>query len=151
MRLRSLSLRGFVFSKDDFGNFLVAHSGTLRILRVIDCYLQGHYADFLDSASEDWGPQLSLTGVEVYGLRFERPDGGERTLKCARTEDWLERGAWKEVKKHMEFKLSEWPFERPEVEEALLCGRGNAVARKERALHDDAEREGWHKLPVRLG
>lgn len=55
----------------------------------------------------------------------------EQTLKCPRMEESGD--DWEEERVHMEFGYADWPCERPDNEEVFLGGRGNAVARKERA------------------
>ena len=45
------------------------------------------------------------------------------------------------------FLLSDWPWERPELETAILGGKVNTVARKMYAVPNDEARRYWYNIP----
>lgn len=82
-------------------------------------------------------------GLEDEDCPWARAD---RTLIRPRLKEQI----WEEKSEPMEFSYADWPCERSDIEEALLGGRMNAVGRQ-KAVHDDGQREEWYKMPVRLG
>jgi hypothetical protein len=69
--LQSVSLRGFMFSVGALHDFLLQYTSMLRILRLVDCYCPGSYDAFETFAKDFVAPGFALTGVEIYGLRFD--------------------------------------------------------------------------------
>lgn len=172
-RLRSLSLRGLCFKLEDLGNFLLAHKSTLRVLHIIDSHCKAPYEDFMFLV-ENWGPQLSLTGVEVVGLRFEEvsPPESEQELRAEHARLQRRRERFGEIYFGQELGRHErslrqrrrdeaervdnyhhscagWPGERPEIERELVDGRGNGVSRQAVWVGSDEERKHWYRLPNR--
>lgn len=71
LNLRSITLRGFVFDVPMMQDFLLSLAPTLRTLRLIDCFCRDPHDDFHSFSKDTVGPALALTGVELYGLRFD--------------------------------------------------------------------------------
>jgi hypothetical protein len=153
--LRSLSLRGFVFSTDDLRNLLIDQIPSLRTLHLIDCYCTDGYAHFTILMQVAIQPIVKLDGVEIFGLRFrqleDETEDHEHTQKYQ--EKLEERCAWDwERNTYMEgLLLSDWPWERPELEIAILGGKVNTVARKIFAAPNDQARWNWQEMPNTQG
>jgi hypothetical protein len=69
-RFSSLTLQGFVFETSSFHDCLLVYAGTLRTLRVLDSWCIDPHAEFVAMLATSLSSTLSLSGVEIYGLRF---------------------------------------------------------------------------------
>lgn len=72
-RLRSLTLRGFIFDTAALKDLLITYASTLQFLHILDCWCIDPHKDFRHMIRRWVRPALRLSGVEVYGLRFLRP------------------------------------------------------------------------------
>jgi hypothetical protein len=137
--LRSLSLRGFSFEVSDMQEFLLGLAGTLRTFRLVNCHCPDTYDEFLASAEQSLAPTLALTGVEIYDLRFRNAiraaDSGVlrsevrqfREMRASRAVWNVEVLAAKGRYMGQDI-VSCWPFERQELEAAMLGGSVNTIA-----------------------
>jgi hypothetical protein len=160
-QLRSLTMRGFIFDTDCLTSFLMNQAPGLQTLRLMDCYCMDTHRKFLAQINEELGPYTErgpcagLTGVEIFGLRFhaaydETADHeyaqeyrGKMQKRAASTyERCIKNGTEVEGTR-----ISNWPFERPEVEAAMLGGRVNSVLRTAFAAASDEARWYWYNLP----
>ena len=73
--LRSLSLRGFVFSTNNLRNLLLHQLPALRTLHLIDCYCSDGYRQFTSIMKRSIEPVVRLDGIEIFGLRFRQIEG----------------------------------------------------------------------------
>lgn len=73
-RLKSLTLRGFVFDNASLHDLLMLHRESLRSVHIIDCWSVDTYDAFCALAMHTFKPALTLSGIEIYGLRFLHPN-----------------------------------------------------------------------------
>lgn len=153
--LRSLSLRGFVFSTNNLRSLLLRQPIALRTLHLIDCYCTDGYKNFTSIMQTTIQPVVRFDGVEIFGLRFRQLEGEteEHEHKQEYEEKLRERCAYDFGRNtYMEgFLLSDWPWERPELETAILGGKVNSVARKMYAAPNDEARWYGQDMPNRQG
>jgi hypothetical protein len=153
--LHLLSLRGFVFSTDNLRNLLNQQLPALRTLHLIDCYCTDGYRHFTNIMQTDIQPVARLDGVEIFGLRFRQLEGEteEHEHKQEYEEKLRERCAYDFGRNtYMEgFLLSDWPWERPELETAILGGKVYTVARKMYAAANDEAKWYWQDMPNTQG
>jgi len=171
--LRHVTLRGFVFDVTTMQEFLLGLVPTLRTLRLIDCFCRDSHDAFSSFAKDFVDPALTLTGVELYGLRFDgaTSNAGNRwtrihneQFRTMRREDQVldeenpimrpnnqvwdtealrKRGWWFNMDM-----LSSWPYERFDLEATMLGGRVNNVARHVRTEPATSARSYWHDVPM---
>jgi hypothetical protein len=140
--LRSLSLRGFLFAVDALQELLLALTRTLRTLRLADCHCLDTYYTFFAFAKQHVAVALTLTGVEVYDLRFGLDYQPPLDAELARREmrEYREmryrQSVWSIETLSRKQSLAGrdmawgWPFERQELEAAMLDGCVNKIARR---------------------
>jgi hypothetical protein len=171
--LRSITLRGFVFDVAMMQDFLLGLARTLRTLRLIDCFCRDSYDAFDSFAKDTIAPALTLTGVELYGLRFDDPTSNsidrwirfnnEQYLAMRRegrildeefpvmrmnnrvwtTEALRKRGF--AINMNM---VARWPYDRFELEATILDGRANRVARHVRTPPALSARSYWYDVQM---
>ena len=156
--LHSLSLRGFVFYTDAFRILVLEQLPALRTLHVIDCCCMNDYGHFSNVIQTTIQPANKLHGVEIFGLRFSRRERRtsdyDHILSLEYREKLQERRAHeyqlhREKQEQMEgLLLSDWPYEQPELEAAILGGKANTVSRKMHAAPNDAARWKWQDMPI---
>ena len=171
--LKSVTLRGFVFDVPMIQDFLLGLTATLRTLRVIDCFCCDPHDDFHSFAKDTAAPALALTGVELYGLRFDdaTSSAAERWTRLSneqfrsmRREDqildceeprlrpnnrvWDTEALKKRGKAFKTDMLSSWPYERFDLEAAMLGGRANNVTRYVRTEPAMSARSYWYNVPM---
>ena len=147
-------------------DFLLGHASTLRTLRLIDCYCPDSHDTFEAFAKNLVASALILTGVELYDLRFKdaihhvqgSPDvkeyrlmrqndspcdsvvpAGQPSTHIWYTEELRSRGALAGIDM-----VSGWPFEQPELENAMLGGWWNNVVRRMHTAPTRAARNNWY-------
>lgn len=156
--LRSISLRGFSFDMPTLQQVLSSHAATLRTLRLIDCYFTHSYHIF-ETFVKDRTPTMALTGVEIYGLHFDDPALHGRS--SSESLDYEPYQAMRDDKRFPSLEAIEkrgqlekidmvasWPYERFELEAAMLGGRVNTVARRRHNPPYGLAREEWWNLPA---
>lgn len=153
--LRCLSLRGFSFNAASLQTLLLDRSPGLRSLHLIDCFCGDDYETFLQILRESQ-PLFKLSGIEIFGLRFKPLQSETEDHKYAqkyraklqarraREYEW-----WRDGRNdYLEgLLLSDWPYERPELEAALLAGKVNMISRKMYAAPSDEARDHWRDMP----
>lgn len=166
--LKSLSLRGLTFDILSLKKGLSKCAKTLRILRLKDCYCRETYEAFEAFAKDELKLTLALTGVEIHSLIFkdstslalnlpyEPSFGAFRAIyhgKIASTYgiDGLDSRA--RTMDHQEIKeigaywgydlLAGWPYERYELEDAMLGGRVNTIVRQVLSVSVRDEARWW--------
>ena len=156
--LRSLSLRGFVFSTDQLQVLLINEVPALQTLHLLDCYCEDGYRQFTSAAQTAVSPNVKLLGVEIFGLRFRQlwleTENHENTQeyegklqeRCAKEYEQYKWGLLPDMKGRL---VSNWPHERPELENAVLGGKENTVVRKMCAAPNDEARRNWQEMPSR--
>jgi hypothetical protein len=167
-----LTLQGFVFETSSFHDCLLVYAGTLRTLHVLESWCIDPYAEFVAMLATSLSSTLSLSGVEIYGVRFLHPIKARKALPGVITNMTMEEMD-DEVDEDMGEKIKErcgldwavcqresredefstfnertWPCERPGLERALLAGRENMVIRRVKAAKTQEEREGWENKAV---
>jgi len=169
--LRSVTLRGFVFDVAMMQDFLLGLAPTLRTLRLIDCFCRDSHDVFQSFAKDTITPALALTGVELYGLRFG--DGAPKAedqwirftneqFNIMRRDDrildeefpvtrpnnrvWDTEALRKRGKAINMDMVSDWPYERFELEATMLGGRANKVARHVRTPPALSARSYWYDV-----
>ena len=167
--MRSVTLRGFTLDVCSLRESLLSRASELRTLRLIDCYCPDSH-DVIESFAKDLvAPAVPLTGVELYGLRFkdaiyhvDGPDVQEHRLMRQNdyihksvipvgqpsthiwyTEELKSRGAMTGIDM-----VSGWPYERSELEAAMLGGRKNNVVRRMHTAPTRGARNGWYDVPI---
>lgn len=154
--LRSLSLCGFGFATGSLQALLLERMPALRTLHLIDCYCTDHYKHFLENMQQSIAPFTRLSGVEMFGIRLRQLEGEtddhehaeeyHEKLQARRAHEYEEHPA--DSDEHFEgLLLSDWPYERPELEAAILGDRVNAVSRKMYAVPNDEARWNWQDHP----
>lgn len=167
--LQSVTLRGFQFDLPSLQKFLLSHASKLRTLRLIDCYCPDSHETFEAFAKDLVALALSLTGVELYGLRFKdaihHVDGPDvKEYRLMRQNDYIHESVvpfgrpsthiWytEELKSRAAMAgidmVSGWPYERPELEAAMLGGRKNNVVRRMHTAPTRKARDGWYDVPI---
>jgi hypothetical protein len=156
--LRCLWIRGFSFNAASLQTLLLDRSPGLRSLHLIDCFCGDDYETFLQILRENQ-PVFKLSGIEIFGLRFkplqsEREDHkyaqvyrAKLQARRAREYEWWHDGRNDYLEGLL---LSDWPYERPELEAALLGGRANIISRKMYAAPNDEARDHWRDMPNNL-
>lgn len=153
--LRILTLRNFVFGQAAMYDLLLGLKG-LRTLHLLDCISHECYEAFLQRAKEAVSVSLRLTGVEIYGLKFQSyllpqpsfdQDMRDR-MRTKRNLDYDRAGDYGILVEFYPYTTPDWPCERPELEDAMLGGRPNDVLRKARAAPNQEARNNWAKTPV---
>jgi hypothetical protein len=156
--LQTLTLRGVVFEVAEMQKFLFGLASTLRTLRLVDCYCPDNYDAFLASVKDSIAPATTLTGVEIYDLRFRNAMrvADSRTLRSETREHRAMRASrsmWSAEALTIKGRhlggdaLSCWPYERQELEAAMLGGSMNRVTR--RFVPPSAEeRHRWYDFPI---
>jgi len=154
--LRHLSLHGFIFSSSGLRNLLVAQLPAIRTLRLLDCYCEDTYASFAGTMRRNLPKHNKLEGVEIFGVRFKRINGEtedhelaqeyrEKTRRrCSRKYNKYIKG---EIPSFEGLLLSDWPYERPELEAVMLGDRANTIVRKIFAAENDEARWNWMDMP----
>jgi hypothetical protein len=154
--LHTLSLRGFVFSTMHLHNLLLLQLPALRTLHLIDSYCEDAYPHFSSLARTKIQQTTQLDGVEIFGLRFRRlanetPNHQRRQEYRDKMQERRAHGfkkyANREVQHFEGLLLSNWPYERPELEAAILGGQVNTVARKMHPAPNDEARWNWQDMP----
>ncbi|TLD06823.1 hypothetical protein E2P81_ATG10214 [Venturia nashicola] len=154
--LRTISLHGFAFDTTTFEKLFSSCALTLRTIRIADCYCCGSYEAFSIFAANEVPQIVKLTGVEIYGLRFKdsilrrrehirkRNDPTHRAMRSQEQICGSETAGTRLLKPRiwtaceLEEKgrsegvdlISGWPYERLELEDAMLAGRVNTIARR---------------------
>jgi hypothetical protein len=167
--LRSVTLRGFKLDLHSLQEFLLSRASKLRTLRLIDCYCPDSHDTFETFAKDLVAPALSLTGVELYGLRFKdairHVDGPHvKEYRLMRQNDYIHESVvpvgrpsthiWytEELKKRGALEgidmVSGWPYERAELEATMLGGRKNNVVRRMHTAPTRKARNGWYDVPI---
>lgn len=157
--LRSISLRGFSFDMPTLQQVLSSNATTLRTLRLIDCFCSDSYHIFETFVKDHIAPAIALTGVEIYGLHFDDP-----ALHGRRSSESLDYGPYQAMRYHERFPsleaiekrgqmekldmVASWPYERFELEAAMLDGRVNTVVRRRQSPPTEHAREKWWRLPA---
>lgn len=153
--VQSLTIRGFVLDTDCLRRLLLHQVPALRKLRIIDCHCTQKYDDALKDIKEKISPFINLTGVEIFGLRFpELPDENEdhrfaqeyQREMCVRQEVDYE-AYMEDGEPFVGLFISDWPYERFELEAAMLGGRVNAAVRTVEGFQDDEDRREWKDTP----
>jgi hypothetical protein len=153
--------------------FLLGHAPLLRTLGLIDCYCPDSYNAFHSFANSFVARVLRLTGIEIYGLLFqdsiyhlERGDKsphlkeyrlmrqGDEIYDCEihgmrpNTRAWDTKALRNRgISSDMDM-VSGWPYERPELEYAMLGGRSNNIVRRMHTAPDRIARDHWYDVPV---
>lgn len=157
--LRSISLRGFSFDMPTLQQVLSRHAATLHTLRLIDCYFSHSYHIFETFVKDQIAPTIALTGVEIYGLHFDDP-----ALHGRRSSESLDYEPYQWMRSEKRFPsleaiekrgqsekidmVASWPYERFELEAAMLGGRVNTIMRRRQSPPDDYARDRWWDLPA---
>jgi hypothetical protein len=139
--LQTLTLRGVVFEVAEMQKFLLGLATTLRTLRLVDCYCPDDYDAFLASVKDSIAPATTLAGVEIYGLRFRnamrvtdsrtlRSEAREHRAMRASRSVWSAEALATKGRHLGGDALSCWPYERQELEAAMLGGSVNRVTRR---------------------
>lgn len=153
--LRSLSLRGFVSSTNDLQTLLLRQLPALRTLHLIDCYCTDGYGHFTHVMQTAIKPVVRLDSVEIFGLRLRQLEGETEVHEHSQEyEEKLQDRCAHDYGRntYMEgFLLSDWPWERPELETAILGEKVNTVARKMYAVPNDEARWNWQDMPNTQG
>lgn len=153
--LRSLTLRGFIFPTDGLQMLFLDQMFALRTLRLIDCLCTDGYKHFSNVIQTTIEPATKLQGVEIFGLRFRRLDGETEDHQFAQEyREKLQTRRAHEYERYQDGRdtylegllLSDWPYERPELETALLGGRDNIISRKMYAAPNDDARYNWQDM-----
>jgi hypothetical protein len=154
-QLRSLTLRGFIMDTDCLLCVLQDQLPALRTLRLINCYCMDNHDHFVAAMEQEIGPFSELTAVEIFGMRFDVAEG--ETVDHEYAQEYREKMQKRHtseyercLKKGDEFKgllKSDWPYERPELEAAMLGGKVNNVLRTTFAAPNDEARWHWYDLP----
>lgn len=125
---------------------LLDQTPELRTLRLVDCLCTDGYRDFSNAIQTTIQPATQLHGVEIFGLRFRQLEG--KTEDHERAQEHREKLQARRAdgyQRHLDERntyfegllLSDWPYERPELEAALLGGRENMILRKTYAAPND--------------
>jgi hypothetical protein len=171
--LKSVTLRGSVFDVAMMQDFLIGLAPTLRTLRLIDCFCRDSHDTFQSFAKDIVAPALTLTGVELYGLRFGdgTPKAEDQWIRFTneqfntmRREDqildedfpvmrpnnrvWDTEALRKRGKAINMDMVSSWPYERLELEATMLGGRANKVARHVRTPPVLSARSYWYDVQM---
>ncbi|KAM0706126.1 hypothetical protein Q7P35_006675 [Cladosporium inversicolor] len=157
--LRSLTLRGFIFPTDGLRMLLLDPTPALRTLRLIDCLCTDGYRHFSNALQTTIEPATKLHGVEVFDLRFKQLEG--ETEDNEHAQEYREKPRARHAREYERYQdgrnpylegllLSDWPYELPKLEIALLGGRDNAISRKMYAAPNDDARCNWQELPNSL-
>lgn len=157
--LRFISLRGFSFDMPTLQQVLPSHAATLHTLRLIDCYFSHSYHTFETFVKDHIAPTIALTGVELYGLHFDDPALHGRS--SSESLDYEPYQAMRDDKRFPSLEAIEkrgqlekidmvasWPYERFELEAAMLGGRVNTIVRRRQSPPDDYARHRWWDLPA---
>jgi hypothetical protein len=133
----------------------------LQTLRLMDCYCMDTHKKFLAQINEELGPYsergpcFGLTGVEIFGLRFDaahdetkdHPLAEEFEAKLQKRLSCDYARCFNKGTEPEGLRISNWPFERPELEAAMLGGRVNNVLRTTFTAPNDIGRWHWYDLP----
>lgn len=153
--VHSLTMRGFVLNTDCLRRLLLDQVPALRTLRIIDCHCTEVYDDALKNMKEKISPFIKITGVEIFGLRFtELPNETEDHEFAEEYRMQMSARNKIDYNKHVEegesfvgLLISDWPYERPELEAALMGARANTAVRKVEGRQDDQHRRRWQGTP----
>lgn len=167
--LRSISLHGFAFDTTTFLKLLSDCTPKLRTIRLDDCYCCGSYEAFSIFAANEVPQIVKLAGVEIYGLRFkdsiirsreQRQKRSDLTYRTMRFQEHIygsETAATRSLRPRiwtaceLEEKsrsegvdlISGWPYERLELEDAMLAGRVNTIARRMGSVSNKMCKKWW--------
>ena len=153
--LRSLTLRGSLFPTDGLRVLLLDQMPALRTLRLIDCLCKDGYRQFSEAIQTTIQPATKFNGVEIFGLRFKQLEGETEDHEHAQEyREKLQVRRAHEYERHQDGResylegllLSDWPYERPELEAALLGGRTNMISRNMYAAPNDEARWNWQDV-----
>lgn len=125
---------------------LLDQTPELRTLRLVDCLCTDGYRDFSNAIQMTSQPATQLHGVEIFGLRFRQLEGETEDHERAQEHrEKLQARRAHGYQRHLDERdtyfegllLSDWPYERPELEAALLGGRKNMILRNMYAAPND--------------
>lgn len=129
---------------------LLDQTPELRTLRLVDCLCTDGYRDFSNAIQTTIQPAIQpaiqLHGVEIFGLRFRQLEGETEDHERAQEHrEKLQARRAHGYQRHLVERdtyfegllLLNWPYERPELEAALLGGRKNMILRKIYAAPND--------------
>jgi hypothetical protein len=116
---------------------------------------------FIAQVNEELGPYSErepcsrLTGVEIFGLRFDaahdetkdHPLAEEYEAKLQKRLSCDYVRCFNKGTEPEGLRISNWPLERPELEAAMLGGRVNNVLRTTFTAPNDIGRWHWYDLP----
>jgi hypothetical protein len=166
-RLQSLTLQGFVFETTSFHDCLIIYADTLRTLRILDSWCIDPYGELVAMLNTTLSSAHSLSGVEIYGLRFLHPIkalkpvlGGITNADPEEVDEEVSQEMGNKIKgrRRLDWEIFQRegrqnefptfnerfrPCERPESEGALLAGRDNMVIRRVKAAETQKDREDW--------
>lgn len=154
-QLHSLTLRGFIFPTDSLRSLLLDQMPALRTLRLVDCLCTDGYGHFSNAIQTTIQPAIKLHGVEIFGLRFrQQPEEKEDHERAQEYREKLRARRAHEYERYQDGRdtylegllLSDWPYERLELEAALLGGRENTILRKMYAAPNDEARWNWRDV-----